>query len=183
MKDAIKQPWIQVGYELFAHEGPKGLKIELLARKVAKNKSSFYHLFADIEIFTAELLAYHIAQSKAIAQQARECAQIDPDLIHLLLNLKIDILFNRHLRIHRDNPVFKKCFEEANKPVEEAFLTIWTDALGLNSRKNLAKIILDLTTENFYLQVTAKNLTYDWLVGYFEDIKKIVLVMETSDIK
>lgn len=170
-----------MGYELFAHAGPTGLKIELLARKVAKNKSSFYHLFADIEIFTSELLAYHIAQSKAIAEKAMSCKQVDPDLIHLLLNVKTDILFNRHLRIHRDNPVFKRCFVEANQPVEEAFLAIWTEALGLTNKKYLAKIILNLTIENFYLQVTDRNLTHDWLVLYFEEIKKMVVAMDTSN--
>ena len=178
MKETIKDPWIKIGYDLFANEGPNGLKIESLARKVAKNKSSFYHHFADIEVFTDQLLAYHIKQSKAIALQAKNCKTIDPDLIQLLIASKTDILFNRHLRIHRDHAAFKKCFLEANQPVEEALLPIWTEALGLNSKKHLAKIILNLTIENFYLQVTDKNLKYEWLVSYFDEIKKMVLAME-----
>lgn len=181
MKETIKDPWIKIGYDIFANEGPKGLKIELLARKVAKNKSSFYHHFADIEVFTDQLLAYHLTQSKAIAVDAMNCKAIDPDLIHLLIKVKTDILFNRHLRIHRDNPVFKKCFIEANRPVEEALLPIWTAALGLNTKKNLAKIILNLTIENFYLQVTDTNLTYEWLISYFDEIKKMVVAMEISN--
>jgi len=181
MKETIKDPWIKIGYDLFAHEGPNGLKIEILARKVAKNKSSFYHHFADLEVFTDQLLAYHLVQSKTIALQAKGCKQIDPDLIHLLISAKTDILFNRHLRVHRDNAVFKKCFLEANQPVEEALLPIWTAALGLNTKKNLAKIILNLTIENFYLEVTDNNLTYEWLVSYFDEIKKMVLAMEISN--
>jgi AcrR family transcriptional regulator len=181
MKETIKDPWIKIGYDLFAHEGPNGLKIELLARKVAKNKSSFYHHFADMEVFTNQLLAYHLTQSKAIALQAKECKAIDPDLILLLISVKTDILFNRHLRVHRDNAVYKKCFLEANQPIEEALLPIWTAALGLTTKKNLSKIILNLTIENFYLQVTDTNLTHEWLVSYFDEIKKMVVAMEISN--
>jgi AcrR family transcriptional regulator len=45
-----KQPWINHGYRTFAYEGPTGLKVERLARQVGKSKSSFYHLFADLDI-------------------------------------------------------------------------------------------------------------------------------------
>jgi len=43
--------WIKAGYETFALTGLSSLKIEPLAKKVGKNKSSFYHYFADIELF------------------------------------------------------------------------------------------------------------------------------------
>jgi AcrR family transcriptional regulator len=46
MDSKIKMPWLEVGYTIFSNEGPKALKIEALARKVGKNKSSFYHCFA-----------------------------------------------------------------------------------------------------------------------------------------
>ena len=51
-----KLPWILCGYNIFSKEGPKGLKIEVIARQVSKNKSSFYHHFADLEVFTEILL-------------------------------------------------------------------------------------------------------------------------------
>lgn len=59
MNDAIKLPWVEAGYQLFAEHGPKGLKVEVIARHVKKSKSSFYHHFSDLEVFTEELLFFH----------------------------------------------------------------------------------------------------------------------------
>lgn len=42
MNEGLKLPWIIAGYDLFAKEGPKGLKIEVMASNVKKSKSSFY---------------------------------------------------------------------------------------------------------------------------------------------
>jgi len=173
-KPTITLPWIHAGYDIFSHEGPKGLKVETLARAVQKNKSSFYHLFADVEVFTEMLLEYHLERGGIIAAQARLCRTMVPDMLHLLLEVKQDILFNRQLRIHRDIPEFRMCFEKANGQVVEAFLSLWAEALNLGDKTYLAQIILNLTIENFYLRVTAETLTYDWLTAYLHEIQFMV---------
>jgi AcrR family transcriptional regulator len=174
MKSDVKLPWIEIGYMVFANEGPIGIKVEQLARLVGKNKSSFYHHFADTTVFLEELLCYHLNQSQKISVLAEACQTLQPDFIHLLLQIKTDILFNRQLRVHRDNPVFQKCFLAANIPVENAFLQIWTEAIGLQSNATFAKLLLKLTIENFYLQVTAANLNEEWLIHYLNEIKAMV---------
>ena len=109
MIENIKKPWILEGYKIFSQEDPKGLKIEVLARRVDKSKSSFYHLFADVDCFIEELLAFHLEQAKIIADRERLCNSIDPALIDLLLEVKEDLLFNRQLRVNRSNIAFKQC--------------------------------------------------------------------------
>jgi len=64
----IEISWITKGYRSFAYEGPNGLKVERLSNDVGKNKSSFYHLFGDLEIFQDNLLTYHLMQSKIITK-------------------------------------------------------------------------------------------------------------------
>jgi AcrR family transcriptional regulator len=173
-KPTITLPWIQAGYETFSLEGPQGLKVEALARAVQKNKSSFYHLFADVEVFTESLLQHHLERGIVVAQKAQLCRTMVPDMLHLLLEVKQDILFNRQLRIHRDIPKFRTCFEKANGQVVEAFSSIWAEALNLSANSHLARIILNLTIENFYLRVTAETLTYDWLMAYLYEIQFMV---------
>lgn len=173
-KTSITLPWIHAGYEIFSQEGPQGLKVEKIARAVQKNKSSFYHLFADAEVFTETLLEYHLERGEIIAAKARLCGTMVPDMLHLLLEVKQDILFNRQLRIHRDIPEFRMCFEKANGQVVEAFLSIWAEALNLGDKTYLAQIILNLTIENFYLRVTTETLTYDWLTAYLREIQFMV---------
>ncbi len=166
--------WIEVGYALFAAEGPHALKVEGLAKKVGKSKSSFYHHFSDLEVFIELLLNYHIYKAEEIVQQAMECKAIDPDFVELLLSVKEDLLFNRQLRINRDVEGYSKCIEKVHKPIEKAFLKIWAQPLDLKDNPFLAEIILDLVVDNFYLRVTKENLSKEWLLKYWEEIKRMV---------
>jgi AcrR family transcriptional regulator len=58
-----KEIWIKLGYEVFALKGQSEIKIERLAKQVGKSKSSFYHHFADIDLFIEFLLKHHVEQS------------------------------------------------------------------------------------------------------------------------
>ncbi len=174
MTKDIKLPWILAGYGLFASEGPKGLKVEVIARQVSKSKSSFYHHFADLEVFTEVLLNHHIERAKSIAERERLCKNVIPDLLNLLLEIKQDLLFNRQLRINRNIGQFKQCFEKSSREVGDAILGIWAEALGLRNNSNLARIVLKLSLENFYLQITAESLTYEWLLNYVSKLQNMV---------
>jgi AcrR family transcriptional regulator len=183
MTENIKQPWILEGYELFTKEGPKGLKIEVMARKVDKSKSSFYHFFADIDCFTEELLSFHLERAKIIAEKERLCKFIDPDLINVLLEVKQDLLFNRQLRVNRSNTAFKQCFEKSNQLVGNAFLEVWAKEIGLGNKAKLAEIFFGLVLENFYLQLTEETLTYEWLSNYFKNIRLMVAELNQEMVK
>jgi AcrR family transcriptional regulator len=174
MNHPITQPWILIGYELFSKEGPAGLKVEVVARKVGKSKSSFYHHFADVEIFTETLLTYHLERSKAIADREKLCKKMIPDMLNLLIEVKQDLLFNRQLRVNRHIFAYKKCFESANREVEDAFLEIWSETLGLSDNTNAARKVLEQSIENFYLQITDETLTYEWLLKFVGEIRFMV---------
>lgn len=167
----LKQSWIDVGYDLFSKEGPKGLKVEVLARLVGKSKSSFYHHFADLEVFTGHLLRYHLSCSEVIVRKEQECKNVIPELLHVLVEHKQDLLFNRQLRVHRSNPEFEVCFQKTSAEVGAAVLGIWAEALGLQDNSSLVLMILRLSLENFYLQITEDTLTYEWLEKYVKDLQ------------
>jgi AcrR family transcriptional regulator len=183
MASESRQPWILTGYILFAREGPKGLKVEVIARKVRKSKSSFYHHFADLEVFTGFLLAYHLERVRIIAEKEKLCTKVIPDLLNLLLEVKQDLLFNRQLRVHRNVAQFRQCFGKSGAHVSEAILGIWADMLGLSQNSTLAQQVLNLSIENFYLQLTEETLTYEWLVQYMNDLKKMVQSFENNELK
>jgi AcrR family transcriptional regulator len=178
-----KQPWILVGYNIFSKEGQRGLKVEVIARKVGKSKSSFYHHFADIEIFTEALLNYHLERAIVIADMEKGCKNVVPDLLNVLIEVKEDLLFNRQLRINRQIPAFKNCFEKSSKVVGNAILSIWAEMLGLGDNSHLAQIVLNLSLENFYLQITEDTLTYEWLLNYVKDLKTMVNAFQMNEKK
>ncbi len=105
---ANQKIWIHTGYDIFAVAGPMGIKVEDLARRVGISKSSFYHHFADLEVFMGFLLTHHLQQSKIIAVKEKSVQNIDPELIHVLLEHKADLLFNRQLRINKQTQCFEK---------------------------------------------------------------------------
>jgi len=181
MNDAIKLPWVEAGYHLFAEHGPKGLKVEVIARQVKKNKSSFYHHFSDLEVFTEELLSFHMERAKQVAEFERSCKTIVPELLNVLVDAKTDLFFNRQLRIHRDIPAFRKCFEQSNELASRALMNLWATELGLSDNPKLASLLFKLVMDNFYLQISEKNLTYSWLLNYFAELGTMVEEMKKSE--
>ena len=170
----IERPWILVGYSLFAKEGPAAVQVQVMARQVQKSKSSFYHLFADLDIFTEVLLNYHLERSKVIAEKESLCQNLVPDLVNLLLEVKEDLLFNRQLRVHRSKANFNHFLEKADAVVQESFYKVWARDIGLAEKPHLAKDVFALALENFYLQLTEQHLNYEWLAQYFQNLRGLV---------
>lgn len=168
-----KEIWIKKGYEIFATSGQSELKIEPLAKEVGKSKSSFYHHFADLALFTDILLEHHVGQSKIIAQKEQNSKNIDPELINILVEHKTDLLFNRQLRINKNIKQFAQALEQSNKNVGDAFVNVWIEDLGLQLSKKQIEGIFTLALENFFLQINTETLNYEWLSNYFKNLKKI----------
>lgn len=167
-----QHPWIEKGYHTFAYEGPLGLKVERLAREIGKNKSSFYHHFADLEVFIQLLLKHHLEQAHIMAQ--KEAASTNQEeLVTALVEHKIDLLFNRQLRVHRQNPDFEACFCQVTDLTVPAFMPIWSKILGLEGQTHLAGLVLQLSLENFYLQITDETLNPDWINQYIGQLKTL----------
>lgn len=177
----MKEPWIRAAYTLFAQEGPFGMKVEVLAKRVGISKSSFYHHFADMEVFTEGLLNYHIDRVKHIADLERQCPRVVPDLLRLLLTVEEDLLFGRQLRTHRAVADFQKCIEITNCEIAGAILPVWAEAFGLADRPQVARLLLNLVIDNFYLRLTNQTLTYEWLLSYISELRLMVWGMATID--
>lgn len=166
-------PWVEKGYSIFANEGPSGLKVERLAKEVGKNKSSFYHHFADLEVFTSHLLDHHLHNSTNLAAKETKATNAE-ELISILLEHKVDLLFNRQLRVHREIPQFEQCFTKVNEISIPGIIPLWSKIIGLSGETELASLVLHLSLENFFIQITSEALTKEWLKSYFKEIESLV---------
>ncbi len=174
MTSDSKHPWILAGYHQFAIEGPSSLKVDTLARGLDKSRSSFYHHFADIDIFIEALLAYHLECARIMIEKERNCTSFDPELITVLLEHKQDLLFNRQLRVNRKEPLFEATVQKVDGMVGDSIVTIWAEAIDLQEQNHLAKMILGLVQENFFLQITEETLTKEWLRNFIHQIRVMV---------
>jgi AcrR family transcriptional regulator len=176
---STQKPWIEKGYQTFALEGPQGLKVERLAKSIGKNKSSFYHHFADWEVFTNFLLEHHLQQAKVLAEKEHQATN-QTELVGILVEHKLDLLFNRQLRIHRENQVFETVFTEVNQISVPALMGIWTQVLSLENQPHLANLVFQLSIENFFLQITEETLNPTWLNNYIDQLKTMVQAFKNS---
>lgn len=175
--------WIKKGYEVFALSGEKGIIIEQLAKEVGKSKSSFYHHFADIDIFLEKLLLHHLNMSSIIAEKERNAKTINPDLINILIEHKTDLLFNRQLRINSNNSNFKKVLIKSNEIIGKDFIKLWLKDTSLKLTSKQAEGFFELAMENFYLQINQENITKIWLANYFDNLNRIAHNFETNIVR
>ncbi|XDD46176.1 hypothetical protein AB3N60_15905 [Leptospira sp. WS39.C2] len=167
--------WIQKGYELVSIYGFETLKIEKLSRMIEKPKSSFYYLFVDLENFTKHLIDFHLKQCILISEKESLCETIDPGLVKILTEHKIDLLFNKQLRINRHNVNFKDIIIKTDEIGLDPFLNIWKRDLGLIMSDSQWSNLFSLVLENFYLQIHFEILTEPWLKEYFSKLKSVIL--------
>lgn len=170
-----KEIWITTGYEIFALAGKNDLKIDTLSRKVGVSKSSFYHHFADIEIFIDYLLKHHIKQSHIIAEKEQNAKNIEPELISILVAHKIDLLFNKQLRINREIKDYTDILTLSTQIIGNPLVMLWIKELKLSMTQKQLEGIFELALDNFYLQITNNNLNENWLTQYFEKLKRIII--------
>jgi AcrR family transcriptional regulator len=174
MKEKSILPWVETGYEMFSCYGPDALKIEQLARITGTSKSSFYHHFADIPLFREYLLQWHLERALLLAEKAKQCRSLIPEVVEMLIEAKQDIFFNRQLRIHRHVKIYQQCYEKAHTTVISQFIGLWQNWIGLENKPQLANHIFQITTDLFYQRITPANFTYEWLVSLVEEIKTII---------
>jgi len=174
MNRIISNEWILAGYALFAEGGLHTLRVETMAKRVFKSKSSFYHQFVDMDFFIQQLLDYHLVRAQELAQEMEKLPQLLPDVAVLLIEAKEDLFFNKQLRIHRQIPAFTACFEKANQLEAHCFLPLWENALHLGENRQVAAGLFDLAIENFYLQITPENFTLQWFEKFIKEIVALV---------
>lgn len=182
MKDK-EEIWITTGYESFALTGENNLKIEQLAKRVGISKSSFYHHFADLNIFKEKLLLHHLNQSVIIANKEKSSATIYPDLINILIEHKIDLLFNRQLRIHSNNLRFKEVLKKSDKIIGTDFIKLWLADTKMKLTPEQSEGLFELAIENFYLQINQDNINKEWLQQYFDNLNRIARKFESPIVR
>ncbi len=177
--------WILTGYKICATDGFDALKIEQLAKSVGISKSSFYHYFADLECFIDELLGYHYEQCAILANKEKNCIQIYPDLIDILMEHRIDLLFHRQIRINRKNIQIKKALEKSNRILGNYSVMLWARDINHNLSQNQLDGLFKIATDDFYMRINGTNLNHEYLNNYFKNLgqttKQIVGQLYATD--
>lgn len=174
MNTAAELPWIEAGYSVFALQGPEALKVEQLARQVGISKSSFYHHFADLPVLIEVLLRYHQQRAQAMAVKAATCRSFNPDYVRIMVAHRLDLLFQRQLRMRRHELEYQECFNKAHHLVMEVVMPLWAESMGLPGQLPAAREMLAVVTDVFYQRLTNDNLTDEWVVDLLNEIEVFI---------
>jgi len=177
-----KDSWLEAGYELFALEGPAALQVEPQARKLGRSKSSFYHHFGDMGVFQQAMLERHLSQARLLARRESQCANLDPELIQVLLEFRTDLLFSRQLRFHNAEPSYARCLQEASAAIGPEFWALWAREMDLANRPDVSRALYDRLQDTFFLQLSPQNLTEEALRQFFQQVRQLVHSLKTTPV-
>jgi AcrR family transcriptional regulator len=166
--------WITAGYDIFASEGPEGIRIEKLAKKIGLNKSGFYHYFGDKKDFFFELIQYHYSINDQYLNQLPHITDFDPGFFNLILKYKTTLLFQSQLIKHSGNPLFKGGFDRVRTGTEMHISRVWSDYLGLNKEPELSIGIFNLFRNSFFIRVTPDNCNIDFLREQASQVRDLI---------
>lgn len=174
MFSSSEKIWIEAGYAMFGEAGPSNLKTEVLARRTGVSKSSFYHHFADMELFIDRLMTWHLCRARELAQEAEKCQTINPEFIGLLFQVQKDLLFNRMLRIHRSNMAFQLCFNHAHSMVAEKILPVWAIHFKYEDAPHVALDFFGVVADVFYSRMSSEGFDMPWIISFFEEMESFI---------
>ncbi len=166
MKSSSYQNWISEGYTVFAYRGPAAIVIENIAAKLSVSKSSFYHHFGEQPYFIEMLLEEHLERAQVMSREAALLTSFIPEFLHLLLQHKTDVLFNKQLRMYRENKVYQSCFQHAAGLVSSRIQNIWKAFIGVEKDNETADKLFQVIEDMFYQRVTTENFS----VGFMENL-------------
>lgn len=144
--------WLSEGVEVLREEGPAGLRIDRLARRLGLTKGSFHHHFAGAPDYRRALLAHCCVQADAaIADARRRLAGLSGADLAPSLPALADALHDRPLDVAlRGWAVEDADARSAVAAIDGARLAfleeLWTGALGDPAAARIAALVPHLVT-------------------------------------
>ncbi|MCZ8156257.1 MAG: TetR family transcriptional regulator [Leptospira sp.] len=166
--------WIEKGYESIALHGFADLKVERLAKTLEISKSSFYHLFVDLENYHSFLIDHHLKNCDIISKKESIATSVTPELIDILIDHKLDLLFNKQIRIHLEFEKYQPILNKIDEMLATPFINVWRKDLNLNFSDVQLRGLFNLALENFFLKINSENLEKQWLTDYFSNLKNLI---------
>jgi AcrR family transcriptional regulator len=173
--------WINVGYDLFAREGPEGIQIERLARIINLNKSGFYHYFGTRDIYFEHLMVHHIHNVDVLVANIQTMHSFVPEYIQFLADFSTPVLVHMQLARAGHVPLFAHTYKEANYKIDLAILPLWSDFIETPEDSPLALRYFEFFRDLFYARLNAFNPTYGFIYALCNEAKSICLGFKKSN--
>ncbi len=168
------EKWLEIGYNLFAKEGPEGIQIERLARILGLNKSGFYHYFGDLESYFKQILRWHYRAYSLFIEDVSKCQNVDPEYLLVGLQHKAAVMVQMQLVRHKETVPFCGAHKELDDKLGHVVLSIWADHIDIHNNPDLVIQYHAIIRDMFYSRISWENFTLDNIRIISNEAKDIV---------
>jgi len=173
MPKISKNDVIDVGYALFALEGPEHIE-ERVEQEMGLKHAEFLSRFGAEEIFIEALIAHHIELVDDFLEETEHCTSWDPALLNLIVDYKLTVLFNRQLKQHSGNPVFHLTYNRISYLVQSHAFELWRKYMNLHPHMELSRELYEVLRDVFHSRITRENLNYEYLKSLAGEFRTII---------
>jgi AcrR family transcriptional regulator len=152
-KSETKEKWITTGYELFAEEGPKDIRVERLARILDLNKSGFYHFFGKLDFYFEQMVIHNDAQANLFIEDIKTCKNFDRDFLDTMVKHKLTILAIMQLVMNRHVPLFLENYQQVTKKIDQNILPLWATFIEIPSKPDVALKYFEQVRDMFFSKI------------------------------
>jgi AcrR family transcriptional regulator len=177
-KQNSKEKWIEAGYELFAREGLKEVRIERLARDLDLNKSSFYHFFGDIDHFFENIIEHHKDCAERYIMEIGNCRKFDPDYLQVMVKYRQNFRMHWQLLKNRNKPGFFLTYESINKKVDNKVEPLWVAFMDMQNMPALAMKYFQFVRGRFYASIDIEKMDYESLHSVSIEARDLIRAMK-----
>jgi AcrR family transcriptional regulator len=170
------QKWVEAGYELLAQEGPEGVQVEKLARKLGLNKSGFYHHFGDREIFFSKLIEHHYKVNDQFRYEIESARSFDPDFLNLVIKFRTAVFVQSQFRRNNDVKLYQETFFKIKKKNEKVIQPLWSDYLKIYDSPDLSIELWDIFRDVFFMRINY-NMDLGQIRSIVHEFSRIVEVL------
>jgi AcrR family transcriptional regulator len=174
MSEPKIETWIKAGYNVLSTEGLEGLKVERLARTLRLNKSAFYYYFGSMKGYVRSLMKHHVLLAQAIEADIKDCKNIDPDLLLLIVKHKEFFLVQSQMLVKAKPAHSFEDLDEAVRITSEAVLPLLKKESELPGHSAVALAFMNMLRHFFYAQIDSKNITYQFLHKMTSEAKDVL---------
>ena len=174
MSTVKAEAWVKAGYTILGKEGIEGIKVEHLARILELNKSGFYHYFGSMNTYLQNLLRYHVAVAKVVAEDVAACANFDPDLLLVIIKHKTFFLAESQLLVKCRPSQVSSELNEASRIVNPDILPLWRTVTHLPEDITVALAYLNIIHHFFYARINADKMSYEFLHSLAIETKEVL---------
>jgi len=170
-----KHIWFATAHAEFARKGENALKIDVLAKAVGKSRSSFYHLFGDMEEFTQQLMDYDLEITERFTDEGKSATNFFPEYAEIMIRYKDMLFFNKHIFLGRtSNKKYAETWEKIASRVDNKTEVLWMKLVNLEDLPPDER-------EKFYLTIrTAAFMRLQYDTYTYENLYKVVTDVNAS---